>query len=133
MKMTPVRFWRVGSIFPVACLIGLVGCGMVINQPQNQNTTNPPSVLCPQVGVNVCALPAQVTWQPSTPPVANFHATLDGVDQTSAFSINSNTHQATATFNLGYGQHTLVVSGDVSSLSYHSSVTSQFNLVPWIQ
>jgi hypothetical protein len=132
VKTNPLPFRRFALIFGVASVVGLFGCGIVINQPQNSNNTSPPTVLCPQVGVSVCSLPAQVSWQPSGATLTNFHATLDGVDQTSAFSMSNN--QEVATFKLGYGQHTLVVSGDIDSLGgFHSSATSQFNLIPWIQ
>lgn len=132
MKTTVLPFGRFASLIAVASALGLFGCGILINQPQNSNNTSPPSVLCPQVGANVCSLPAQVTWQPSGATLSNFHATLDGVDQTSAFSMSNN--QEVATFQLGYGQHTLVVSGDIDTLGgFHSSATSQFNLIPWIQ
>lgn len=132
MKTTALPFRRFASLIAVASAFELFGCGILINQPQNSNNTSPPSVLCPQVGASVCSLPAQVTWQPSGATLSNFHATLDGVDQTSAFSMSNN--QEVATFKLGYGQHTLVVSGDIDTLGgFHSSATSQFNLIPWIQ
>jgi len=122
---------RFARAFLVVSIIGpLLNCGLVINQPADKG-----NVPCNKVSSPVCSVSATVNWQPSGASMSSFHATLDGTDQTAAFSINNAGQQATATFNnVPIGQHSLVVSGSVDYIfTINSNQTSQFTVQPLIQ
>lgn len=97
----------------------VTGCsGFTIVAPQNGAT----SVTSP-VGANV-------TWNDSG--MSSIHFTVDGADQTSAFSITnlSNGGSATASLPLSLGSHSLVVSGDYYFAgTIHTSASSAFTVI----
>ena len=94
----------------------LTGCGgFTINQPQNNA-----GVLDP-VSFNV-------TWNTSS--MNSIHFTIDGVDQTSAFTIDYANMRATASIPLPPTPHTLVVTGDYYFAgTLHASASSNFTVV----
>jgi hypothetical protein len=99
------------------------GCGIHVVHPR-ANQPNNTIVYCP-VETLPCPTPATVTWRPSS--VGGIKITVDGVDQTSAFTFGN--EQANATLSLEAGQHTVVASCNDQNLPFFTSRdTSTFDL-----
>jgi hypothetical protein len=107
-------YYFAGTLHANASSTFTVGCGAItINQPPNNG-----AVLDP-VSFNV-------TW---TSTMNSIRFMIDGVDQTSKFTIDFPNRKATASMTLlpGPTPHTLVVNGGCYSV--HLSATSTFNVV----
>jgi hypothetical protein len=106
------NYYFAGNLNASANSTFTVACGaFTINQPPNNG-----GVLDP-VGFNV-------TW---TSTMSNIHFTIDGADQTSAFTVDNANQKATAAISLSPISHTFVVTGDC--YTQHLSATSNFTVV----
>jgi hypothetical protein len=112
----PLRCSRAYLLLVLAAAWTLTGCGgFTINQPPNNG-----GVLDP-VSFNV-------TWNTSSRN--SVHFTIDGVDQTSAFTIDYANQKATASISLPPTPHTLVVTGDYYFAgTLHATASSMFTVV----
>jgi hypothetical protein len=107
-------------------VVGLLtsGCGVHLGQPRG-NPQNDNIVYCPVETLPPCPTPAKVTWSPSS--VSGIKITVDGVDQTSAFTFGN--QEANGTLSLGVGPHTVVASCNDQNLPFFTSRdTSTFDL-----
>jgi hypothetical protein len=110
-----MRYSRAVLFLIVPLLVMLSGCSITINQPPNNGASTDPVTF-------------NVTWNTSS--MSSLHFMIDGIDQTSAFTINYGTQTATATINLAPTQHSLVVTGTAFFItSWNVSATSTFTIV----
>jgi hypothetical protein len=107
------------------CLLSFVAVGFVLGGCSSFKIVTPPDG-----STNVAApVNADITWNDSN--MASIHFTVDGTDQTGAFTVtNTSTGgEAKSTLALQPGQHTVGASGDYQFIyAQHASATSTFTV-----